>query len=40
MYMNADHAEVPCPDPDAGLYIRNRGNSVVKVNQVILFIFI
>ncbi|KAG0229181.1 hypothetical protein BGW41_003167 [Actinomortierella wolfii] len=28
----AERTEIPCPDPDAGLYIRNRGQQVVKVS--------
>ena len=30
MYMDAEGREVPCPDPDAGLYIRSRSGSLVR----------
>lgn len=31
MYMGEDGAEMPNPDPEAGLYIRSRGHEVVKL---------
>ncbi len=31
IYMREGGVEVPCPDPEAGLYIRNRHGDVVKV---------
>ena len=30
MYFDEHGKEVPCPDPNAGLYIRNRGGDVLK----------
>ena len=30
MYLTKDGAEIPCPDPSAGLYIRNRSGELVK----------
>eukprot|EP01137_Pigoraptor_chileana_P033960 Opistho-2@25789 len=32
MFINSEGKEVPNPDPKAGLYIRNRGNRMIKVN--------
>ncbi|XP_004348108.2 hypothetical protein CAOG_04283 [Capsaspora owczarzaki ATCC 30864] len=32
MYLDPQHNEVECPDPDAGLYIRSRSGKVVRVS--------
>jgi isopenicillin N synthase-like dioxygenase len=33
MFLDRDGNEVPCPDPDAGLFIRSRQGDIVKVNM-------